>query len=222
MPRVSRSAGPVLREGRAGVADRREHVERQHALRERRALAPQPRPSRQQPFAAGVLHPETGRGDRELAARRQTAAVRDGEERDAVEVDPAEPGVGVEQQIEEQVAAFVRSERHGAAGEEQAGRLARADGGASVLRSARSGAAIRQQRQERAAAPGRAVQSGAGRRRDGGCMLTIASSMILGCWMVSGTRSVNSSASCCDRRLCYRCPADQRPEGLRRTRPSRW
>ena len=66
-----------------------EHVEREHALRERRALVPQPRPPRQQPFAARVLHPESRGGDRQLAARRQSAAVRDRKERNAVEVDPA-------------------------------------------------------------------------------------------------------------------------------------
>ena len=86
MPRVSRSDGPGLRERGARVRHRRQHVEREHALRERRLLVAAGAAAVQQPFVLRVLHPEARRGDRELLPRRQPARMRDREERDAVEV----------------------------------------------------------------------------------------------------------------------------------------
>ena len=57
-----------------------------------------------------MLHPEARRGDHELLAPRQTAAMRDGKERDAVKVDAFDARVGVEDHVEEQVPGFVRGE----------------------------------------------------------------------------------------------------------------
>src|SRR5204863_768403 len=102
----------VLGHRRTGVADRRQHVECEHPLLERRALAPEVWPSRQQPLAARVLYPEAGRGDRELALRRQAAAMGDREERDPMEVHLGDPGVSLELQVEEKMAGFVRTKRH--------------------------------------------------------------------------------------------------------------
>ena len=67
-------------------ADRRQDVEGEHALGERRVFVPQPWPPRQEPFARRVLHPESRGRDRVLACGRDVV-VRDREKRDRPEAD---------------------------------------------------------------------------------------------------------------------------------------
>ncbi len=96
-----------------------EDVECQDALGERRVLVAEARASREQPLAAGVLHPETGGGDRELPRRRQARSMRDRKKRYAVEVDFAEAGIRVEEQVEKQVACLVCTQSERATGKKQ-------------------------------------------------------------------------------------------------------
>ena len=98
---------PGARERGAGIAHRRDHVERDDPLQQRRALAAQVRPAREDQLVGRLLDPEARGIDDELAARRQPRVVGDREERDAVERDLLEPGIRVEDAVEQQVAALV-------------------------------------------------------------------------------------------------------------------
>ena len=115
MPRVSRSAGPVRANAAPGIGGRRQHVEREHAFRERRVLAPQVgrRVSSHSLPACCTQNP----ADEIVNSRAATAApMRDREERNAVEVDLVDPGVRVEHQVEDEMAAFVSPKPHRATG----------------------------------------------------------------------------------------------------------
>ena len=111
MPRVSRSRGPVFAMAAPAYPTDVSTLNASTPFLERRALTPQVGPPRQQPFAAGMLNPEAGGRDRELALGRQAAAMGDGEERDPMEVDLFEPGIGVELDVEQKMAGFMRAER---------------------------------------------------------------------------------------------------------------
>ena len=71
MPRVSRSAGPGSRERGAGVGDRRQHVEREDALGERRLLVAQVRAPRRAAIRRASCTQKPADEIDELLARRQ-------------------------------------------------------------------------------------------------------------------------------------------------------
>ncbi len=87
--------------------DRRADIEREHALRERRAIAAKVRAAREDRFIRRCLDPEARRVDHELAAGRQARVVRDGEERHPVERDFLEAWVRVEETVEQEMPALV-------------------------------------------------------------------------------------------------------------------
>ena len=115
IPRVSRSGGPVLANADARVGHRREHVEGEDSLRQRRVLVPQVGAAAEQPLVLGVLDPEARRRDDEFVMRREPAPMRDGEERDAVKVDLAEPGRLPERGVGQQVAGLMGAQPKGRA-----------------------------------------------------------------------------------------------------------
>jgi hypothetical protein len=65
-----------------------------------------------------MLHPEAGRRDRELTTRRQPTSMRDGEKRNAVEINLAQPGPFPERQARRDMTRFVDAKADGGAGQE--------------------------------------------------------------------------------------------------------
>ena len=109
MPRVSRSAGPCARTRRTEYATDAPTLNANTPLRTARARGGGGT-RRQQPFVRRLLNPEASRGDRRTPAAREIAAMRDGEERNAVKLDALDSRVGVEDHVEEQMTALVGGE----------------------------------------------------------------------------------------------------------------
>ena len=103
------------RECDARIGRRRDHVEGEDSLGERRALVPQVGAAAEQPLVLRVLDPEARRRDDEFATRREPAPMRDREKRDAVKVDLAEPGLLPQRGVGQQVAGLMGAQPEDAA-----------------------------------------------------------------------------------------------------------
>ena len=83
---------------------------------------PQTRMLREQPLAAGMLNPKPGGRDRELLAGRQVIAMGNRKKGNAVKIYAANSRIGLEENVEQKMASFMRAESNRAAGKEQPNR----------------------------------------------------------------------------------------------------